>query len=618
MTVSSVVPTCTRCGRPLERAFRFCPECGLPSSGGAPLSTEIEALRQQAEEHRGRPSRRGTKRLVFAWTGMGGFVLAVGLALNNPALLDRLLPPEDLPEPMVGAAPDWEPDWVWIPPGDAVIGPAGERREMRVGFYISKYEVDNALWWRFVREEEPRLREEQLLNEAIPGADGGWVVDGAGEPRPPEDALDRPVRNVSALAAMRFCRWITERLGEPEFRVTLPLSLEWEYAARGPEGRRFPWGDEFSRPVMSTFRVPEAAVAPKALGPLDLPVEVTAVTDDVTPGASGIVALGTNVAEWVLASVLEGGALPREVYIRGGSFQDPWEYESAENRTTRRELREKVDAALSDHEKDELRRLIVEWITVEAPPGSAPARPEGPVAALFREFGDRVVFASPQVKERHASLDDRAEEAEILAELLFLTGRREDGEFPSEEDREFKRDLQARYDAGQDVTLEEMQRHQRIGKLESNERRYHRLLRLVRAGEREKTEGTNPFAPPGLDPGAATPEDEEPEPLAAREVEVRLQLVRLNEDEEWEHSRLSRQVAKQARYEALAARAARGGLTNSPTETELDILARMERRIAGNRRTENICCAWYERGPQQASTQNVYTGVRLVKIAVGP
>ncbi|EIJ36239.1 formylglycine-generating enzyme family protein [Thiothrix nivea] len=53
---------------------------------------------------------------------------------------------------------------------------------------------------------------------------------------------NRPVENVNWLDAVAFCRWLSAKTRR-NFR--LPTGYEWEKAARGGDGRKYPWGNEY-------------------------------------------------------------------------------------------------------------------------------------------------------------------------------------------------------------------------------------------------------------------------------------------------------------------------------------------------------------------------------------
>ena len=109
-----------------------------------------------------------------------------------------------------------------IPEGEAVFGsPEGEgyddeRPQFRASlpeYYMGAYEVTNAQWKRFADE----------TGYGVPWPNG----------RIPLDCEDYPVADLNWGDAAAYCEWAGLRL---------PSELEWEKAARGTDGRDYPWG----------------------------------------------------------------------------------------------------------------------------------------------------------------------------------------------------------------------------------------------------------------------------------------------------------------------------------------------------------------------------------------
>jgi formylglycine-generating enzyme required for sulfatase activity len=59
-----------------------------------------------------------------------------------------------------------------------------------------------------------------------------------------------PVVHVSSLEAIKFCQWLGTRERK---KYRLPSEAEWEFAARGSDGRRYPWGNYDRRGDLANF-----------------------------------------------------------------------------------------------------------------------------------------------------------------------------------------------------------------------------------------------------------------------------------------------------------------------------------------------------------------------------
>ena len=129
-------------------------------------------------------------------------------------------------DPLVG-------EMLFVPAGEFVMGSDALEAAPNEGplfrvtlnhFYLSRHLITNASYEQF---------QPSHLRKRMPGAG------------------DRhPVVHVSSLEAIKFCQWLSARTRK---KYRLPTEAEWEYAARGTDGRKYPWGNYEGRGDLANF-----------------------------------------------------------------------------------------------------------------------------------------------------------------------------------------------------------------------------------------------------------------------------------------------------------------------------------------------------------------------------
>ena len=171
-----------------------------------------------------------------------------------------------------------------IPEGPFIMGTDSERSDEQnrpshkatvSGFYIDKYPVTNAEYAKFIVATKHR--------PPLDWKDGEI----------PEKKLLHPVTMVSWYDARDYCGWVGKRL---------PSEAEWEKAARGTDGRRWPWGNAMDPAKLNTY----------------YNVGSTTTVMSYPEGVStyGVFDMAGNVSEWTDSNFApyEGSSAPKEIF----------------------------------------------------------------------------------------------------------------------------------------------------------------------------------------------------------------------------------------------------------------------------------------------------------------
>jgi len=231
--------------------------------------------------------------------------------------------------------PGWDVEqggeyWVYVPAGpylasgdaDAEQMPSRPAARIRVpedgpeGYYCARFEVTLGMYLDYLNDREwhgarqaftraPRRDPDATARTLYCAADatGTFSIENA----PWKE--DWPIFGVSWQDATDYCRWLTRRCGADSWEFSLPTEDEWEKAARGPDGRRYPWGDGFDPSFCRMLDSRAAEVSTPASEPFGLfPL-------DESP--YGVRDMAGGMREWT-ATLL--ATSPQRAVLKGGAW----------------------------------------------------------------------------------------------------------------------------------------------------------------------------------------------------------------------------------------------------------------------------------------------------------
>jgi formylglycine-generating enzyme required for sulfatase activity len=245
------------------------------------------------------------------------------IALSAFGALESLRAAEGITRPIVEEIfinPADDSEMVLIPAGTFLYGSReddkmanSDEKPQRVidlpAFYIDKFPVTNEQFCRFLNDTKP---DDKRLGEWI-YLQGSFEKERCrirknGDSYEVEDGYERhPVIYVTWFGADAYAEWAGKRL---------PTEQEWEKAARGTDGKIYPWGNDFDKDKCNTY---ESGIRGTT--------RVNRYHNGISP--YGCYDMAGNVWEWTDSWYYEGKEYRG---LRGGSWYDDHEYARCANR----------------------------------------------------------------------------------------------------------------------------------------------------------------------------------------------------------------------------------------------------------------------------------------------